>query len=329
MKELESQYDGEKGKLSTEHAWLWLVEISKTGYDTVRYTSDNAEGSIFGAGYYIIWPTNGGVAYYASPIHMDDVSASLEGKFPDFRIGIGDVDINGQLRPNLSSAGGYIGGTIRIMVVHSDHLSLTEAAIDETATITGCEVRAEEVVFTAGITSKLDKRFPRDRYTPGFCRHKFGGALCGYDTNTHSLTSNLVEFYPDYAGFGEQIDIIFVFGLELITQLLTYAEGKNRGEGAYDLTYDTYITVSGSAQGNDGVYKMLKDFTQNEQFVIVDIVHWDENNDEQSMTRELSGASITITLGLATCDHTLEHCKQRNNLNRFGGSPGVAGGVYA
>jgi len=332
VKDLATQYDGEKGKLSAGGAWLWLVVISKTGYDTVRYTNDNAAGTVFGIGNYVIWPSSGGSAYYSCPIHMDDVSASLEGKFPDFKVSIGDVDVGGKLRPNLSGAGGYIGGTIRIMVVHSDHLSLTEAAIDETATITGCEVRAGEVVFTAGITSKLDKRFPRDRYTPGFCRHKFGGAMCGYTISSHSFTSSLVEFYPDYGGHAEQeeqLDIIFAYGNELIDYLLTGAKGEDIGSGRYKLTYDTLITVSGSAKENDGVYKLLKSSTQNEQFVIASSVHWDADDEEQSMTKEAQGAAITMTLGMTTCDHTLEHCRQRNNLNRFGGSPGVAGGAYA
>jgi len=321
VKDLESQYDGEKGKLSTKHAWLWLVEISKTGYDTVRYTSDNAENQILGIGNYIIW---GGAAYYACPIHMDDVSASLEGKFPDFKISIGDVDIGGRLRPNLSSAGGYVGGTIRIMVVHSAHLSLTEAAVDETATITGCEVRADEVVFTAGITSKLDKRFPRDRYTPGFCRHKFGGAMCGYGDTTHSFSSNYVNFYSN--------GTIYVNEGGLVTRLLIYAEGSRRSSidnTLYTLKYDTCITISGSVNGNDGLYTVLKSVQHDEYNIYVNPVFLDAYNVEQNITRESGGASITITLGYATCDHTLEHCRQRNNLNRFGGSPGVAGGVYA
>ena len=155
--------------------------------------------------------------------------------------------------------------------------------------------------------------------------------MCG--VVAHSFTSNLIRFRPTFIlkGSEEQVDLIWSYDKELIKYLLTYADGEDISDSEYELSYDTYITVtrSGSVAGNDGVYKLLKRYTQNEQYVVADTTHWDANNKEQSMTSEPYGASITISLGPTTCNHTLEHCRQRNNLNRFGGSPGVAGGAYA
>ena len=176
MDTLNSAYVGEQGKISAAGAWIWLIAISKSGYSTMRYANNNEDVS---------WPETTDI-YSAISFAMDDVTASLQGKFPEYRLSIGEVELDSVLRIAVKASGGLVGGTVRLIVVHSDHLTLTTPAIDEYATILSCEVTADAVVFTLGIPNLLSRRFPRDRYVPGICRHKFAGALCGYAASKYT-----------------------------------------------------------------------------------------------------------------------------------------------
>ncbi len=354
------------------------------------------------------------------------------------------------------------------MVVHSDHLDLDTPAIDETAEVLGCEVTAINIVLTLGITSALSRRFPKDKYVPGFCRHKFGGGLCQYVTYPqYSLSSNLVSFIPGdeyntlWVGDGSLITNVFVGadgdmnglsnlltdgsfehdvmgnwgiwgqpsvgfkstypvlygqyswshqGIETncgITQTVDVVNGKtytlsvyvycpitagkgsggirlmtkihntyyaqyatssyswqrlsltvtphstnnnkltmwlggigtasfdgamiNEGDTANDFEYysletDTGFSVSGS-QHNNGVFIANNYHVIGQQYVRV-YTQEQLGKAGRAFVAEEAGNTVTIQLGYIDCDHTLEACRIRGNLERFGGSPGVAGGVY-
>lgn len=183
---MDPAYITEQNKIASAGAWIWLVEISMPGYTTLYYTNNN-EAVQYPVGAVDERP------YIARPITMDDVEVSVSGKFPEYQIRIGDVDVTGHLRTRVRSSGGYVGGSIRLMVVHSAHLGVDEPAIDETATILSCETTAELVTFTIGIPSLLSKRFPMDRYAPGFCRHRFGDAMCKYVGTLTTCNHTLAE----------------------------------------------------------------------------------------------------------------------------------------
>jgi len=177
---MNAEYQEEKNAIATSGAWIYLLEIDLAGYSTLRYANNNED---------IPWNDHD---YLAIPFTIDDVSASIKGEFPELTLRIGDVDPHSDLREQVKETGGLIGGTLRLLVVHSAHLSLTTAAIDESAEIIGCDLDNKSVNFTLGVTNFLSKRFPQGRYVPGFCRHRFKDALCKYDgTDTkcdHTLT---------------------------------------------------------------------------------------------------------------------------------------------
>ncbi|MCW4050354.1 MAG: hypothetical protein NWE89_11535 [Candidatus Bathyarchaeota archaeon] len=172
MNILEGDYKDEQNKLAAPGAWIWLLEITTTGYSApLRFTNNNSS---------LTWPTGSESVYTAIPLTMEDIEANLEGKFPECRLQIGELVLNSTLRTRVRATNGLIGSIIRMLVVHSSHLALTEAAIDESAEVLSCEVSTDVVTFVLGIPSLLNRRFPRDKYVPGFCRHKFTGALCQY-----------------------------------------------------------------------------------------------------------------------------------------------------
>ena len=212
------------------------------------------------------------------------------------------------------------------MVVHSAHLSLTTPAIDESAEILSCEVMAEAVVFTIGIPSLLSRRFPRDRYVPSFCRHKFEGALCQYTQPNHTRTSAQMRFVAgeDTGVAGVRYNRIVCGTGNLVQYVFKYAPGTRALDPyRWALAKDTGFTVSGS-QFNDGFF--LANHYHHVYQIYVRVFM--EVDGARPFVAESPSGLVTIQLGYDKCDHTLEACALRDNTQNYGGSPGIAGGMY-
>ncbi len=190
MNTLNTAYITEQNKIASSGAWIWLLEIATPNLSTLRYANNNSN---------ITWPT-GSNTYSRISFTMDDISESTSGKFPEYRLLIGDVTTDSTLRTRIKANSGLVGSTVRLLVVHSDHLDVTTPAVDELTEILNCELTAEAVIFTIGIPSLLGRRFPRDRYVPSFCRHKFAGGLCQYVQPARSRLSLQISFVPGVSG---------------------------------------------------------------------------------------------------------------------------------
>jgi len=209
---MNSAYVTEANKVSASGVWLWLVEITVAGVLLpLRYTSNNED---------VTWLTN---PYTALPFTLDDVSMGTSGAFPEYTLQVGEVDLDSNLYTLIKSTDGLVGSRVRFMVVHSEHLTETEAAVDEYTEILSCELSAQVVTFKLGMPSLLSRRFPRDRYAPGYCRHKFGGALCQYVRPVGAtLTSSQVAFVT---GVGLDYDLIWVNDGGLLENIFAYEPG--------------------------------------------------------------------------------------------------------
>ena len=207
---MNSAYVTEANKISTGGVWLLLLEIATEGYIMpLRYTSNNDT---------VTWLTN---IYTALPFSLDDVSVSTSGAFPEYTLQMGEVDLTGALYTRIKETDGLVGSTVRFMVVHSERLTVTEAAVDEYTEILSCELTAQVVTFKLGMPSLLSRRFPRDRYAPSYCRHKFGGALCQYSRPVGAtLTSSQVAFVA-----GVDYDTIWVNDGGLLEHIFAYEPG--------------------------------------------------------------------------------------------------------
>ncbi len=334
MNELNSNYITEQNKLATSGAWIWLLEIETptTAYagNPLRYTNDNhaISAGVFGR----VWPTAGGDTYTTMPFNMDDVEASLDGKFGEFKLYIGDLALSGDLRTRVSATAGLVGSIVRLRVVHSNHLDLTDPAIDESAEVLSCERMLNAVVLTLGIPSLLSRRFPRDRYVPGFCRHKFEGALCQYltprlpDGTLHIATSNNVVFTPNLGTVeGYPVNNIYMENANLVNKVFVFAQppGTLQTLGRLALSKDTGFIISGSLY-NDGFFLAENYYAVNATTVYVKT----EDGGGRAFTAETVLTGVTLTLGYSNCDHTLDACKKRDNTQNYGGSPGISGGIY-
>ena len=320
---LNNAYITEQHKIAAGGAWIWLLEIATAGLSptTYRYTNNNARDAVSNR-YSTTWNGN---KYWSMPLSMDDVNFSTSGEFPEYRLQLGDTDINSALRGRIRDNAGLVGSTIRLMVVHSDHLDLTTPAIDELAEILNCELTAEAVIFTVGVPSLLSRRFPRDRYVPTFCRHKFTLALCQYVQPSNILTSTTISFIPgiDTDEPYVRYNTIWVNSGSLITSVFANAPGSYDDEGRWVLDNDTAFSIRGSLR-NDGYFLADKVHFVRQQSVRVRM----EVDGAKTFYEEAAGESISIQLGYYSCDHTLEACQLRDNTQNYGGSPGIVGGVY-
>jgi len=317
MNILDSSYIDEQTKIAGSGAWIWLLEIATPGRTTLRYANNNSD---------IGWPLGiSSNTYSKLSITMDDISVSTSGEFPIHKLQIGDVDLDGGLRERVKVTAGLVGSTVRLIVVHSSHLDLLTPAIDEIAEVLNCEVTAEAVVLTIGVPSLLSKRFPRDRYVPSFCRHKFGGALCRYVQPDYSLTSTAIRFTTS----GDYNIIQQVISGSLVSDVFSGAPGEPAPipppapRARWKLDADTVFEVSGSVS-NNGWFVADASHLITQSYVRV----FNEADGGRAFVAEAPGASVIIQLGYSDCDHTLEACKLRNNSQNYGGSPGIAGGMY-
>jgi len=321
MNILSPEYTEEQNKIASSGAWIWLLGIYTVGQtpDTLRFTNNNAD---------IVFPTVGGNTYLKMPFSMDDIIESTSGKFPEYTLQIGDVDLASTLRTRIKATSGLVGSSVRLMVVHSDHLTLATPAIDEIAEILSCEVTASAVLLSIGFPSMLSRRFPRDRYVPSFCRHKFGGALCRYVQPAYSRTTNNISFEAgDEEGDKDiRYSIIRISSGRLIEDVFSGAPGaydRSYTPSRYRLTNNTGFLVSGSLY-NDGWFLANSYHLVNQLWVKVFM----EADGARPFVAEPAGKLITIQLGYDGCDHTLEACALRDNTQNYGGSPGIAGGMY-
>ncbi len=310
----------EQNKIASSGAWIWLMEITFGTSSVFRFANNNSV---------IQWPTVGPDLANYQPISftMDDITESTSGKFPEYRLQIGDAFTGSDLRTQVRAGNGLVGQTVRLMVVHSAHLDLTTPAVDELSEILSCEVTAEAVTFIIGTPSLLSRRFPRDRYVPSFCRHRFEGALCQYvQPSGKTLVSDQISFELGVEGeSGVRYNIIRSGAGLLVTNIFesvgAYITGQPAGE--FTLDKDTGFTVQGS-QLNDGFFLAMRHHRVKETRVRV----FQEADGARPFFTEAASTPITIRLGYDTCPKTLRACALRDNTQNYGGSPGISGGMY-
>ena len=308
---MNSAYVTEANKVSSAGAWVWLLEIISTGYSTLRYTNNNDN---------VVWNGN---TYTRMPFRFNDVKVSTDGVFPEYKLEIAEVSLTGAILSRVHDTDGLPRSLVRLMLVHSDHLAVTTPAVEEYAEILSVELTTGVIVLNVGIPSLLNRRFPRDRYVPSYCRHMFGGALCQYVQPSYSITSNSVQFV-ELEGYTPSVNRIVVNDVDLRVELFAHALPVGGLSGAtWALVKDTGFTITGTPS-NDGFYLAENYYGVSAHHVYVK----KPSESGRAFIEETVTSDVVIQLGYSACNHTLDACKFRDNSQNFGGSPGIAGGVY-
>jgi len=272
----------EKNKLFSDGAWIILIEVVING-ETIRLAR-NTEDIVFA-----------GNLYTAFPFRLGTISESSKGELPRVMLEVSNV--GRVIEAYLQETGGAIGSMVAVKVVHSKHLGLLNAELEDLFEILDTASDAQWVTFTLGTPTNLSKRFPRDRYLNNTCRFAFGGSLCKYNNQVYKYTNNTILFVNN--GEGEPGSILDSKGLL-----------KNIfGRGAANQK----IVISGAGEpGNNGMKTVALVDPQ------TGVVWIDKST---PLTNESPGREITI---IVVCDHTLTNCESNGNQDRFGGSPGIA-----
>lgn len=155
----------EKNKLAADGAWLVLLEITipilNETLRLVRNTDD------------VTWR---GYTWTAFPFEPDEISEDSKGELQTLAVKVSNVTRT--IQYYLEQGDGGIGATVKLFVVHSKHLDLTQAEYEETFEITSTSADAQWVTFSLGLGYPLMARRPERRILKNFCHFEYGGAEC-------------------------------------------------------------------------------------------------------------------------------------------------------
>ncbi len=263
-----------KNMLSVDAPWIVLVELTLPDTSIIRLARNRENVEYDGEN------------YTAMSMNFAAITQSSDGKLPSVVMQVANP--TRALEPYLHLNDGLTGCAVSLILIYDPD---SPVLADEWRFVVSHSASTEEwVEIELGALNLYQRRIPRDRYIPGFCRHVFRGAVCQFTGG---------EVGP--------LDTIAFTATDTIT-----IPGDQTG----DLAEGQRIAVSGSAE-NDGEFE-------------IDTVAYSSPNTTvtviEAVETEAAGESITVTV---ICDHQLVTCRANQNSERFGGSPGMDGGVYA
>lgn len=282
----------QSSKLAAPGAWLLLLEI----YDAagaIRYRLVNNTEAV----------TFLGNSYGAAAFTIDGIDETLKGNLPLVTLTLYDPDLD--LRLSLYNNAGWSGWEVRLRRVYfSDASTYIDSTIYQYFTIQEADRDDASITFSLGAPEPLNRRFPRDRYIASICRHRFQDGMCRYGLtagSTTAYTSNRIRFRAE----PRSIDVFNHVRIHLYRA-------------------NMLIKVTGSSS-NNGTYRVLS------VAAIFDVVEGYAARltvtSDYSIVEENSAFSDNITL-TPVCDYSITTCRALRNDDRFGGSPGIAEGIY-
>jgi len=187
----------EKNRLTSAGAWLILLKIAFGDGTTIRIVR-NTEN--------IVWPMVGGNTWTAFPFELDDAKEAGRGEHSVLTVRVGNVSRAVQAYMEADGANGGVGAVVNVYVVHSDHLDLTTAEINESFICTKSFADNEWASFDLSAPNQLYVTFPPRRFMKNFCAWSFQDGKCGYSGSTPALgcikTVEKCRFYGNVRFFG-------------------------------------------------------------------------------------------------------------------------------
>lgn len=170
----------EKNRLSSEGAWLVLLEIEVPGVAEHIRIARNTEA--------VNWNS---YAWEAFPFDIDPIADSGDGEIQSLTIRVSNV--TRIVQAYLEESGGGVGAVVTVRVVHSQHLALTEAEVEEEFSVTGTSCDDAWVYFTLGPSYPVYARRPERRYLKNFCPFEYGGIECAVGADTRGVYPNCAK----------------------------------------------------------------------------------------------------------------------------------------
>ena len=188
MLNLSSTLIAEKNKLSSNSAWIALLEIIVPTYGTIRICKNNVD---------IVF---GGETYTAFPVEIDTSSWTSKGDIPT--LGIRVSNIANTFNQILREYNAGIGGEVIFTLVSSEHLTEDYAELQRTFTILEASVDNYWVNWTLGSSNPLRQRFPLFTYMAHYCNwvQHFKGPECKFSGSAivKTITNPVTKFFDDF-----------------------------------------------------------------------------------------------------------------------------------
>ena len=153
----------EKNALANTGAWIILLEVV-IGASTLRFCYNNED---------ITW---NGQSWIAFPFDIENVGEDSQGEFPAVQVRVGNV--TRAVQYYVEQAGGAVGASVTLRIVHSEHLDQTTPEIEETFAVTKTVCDPLYVSFTLGGAYPITSRRPTRRFLKNFCPFVYKGTEC-------------------------------------------------------------------------------------------------------------------------------------------------------
>jgi lambda family phage minor tail protein L len=167
----------EKNKLTSDGAWLVLLEI-QIAKDLIIRIVRNTED--------IVW---NGYTWVAFPFELDEIKETSQGELPQIPVRVSNVSRS--VQQYIEQANGGVGATVILRVVHSQHLDILAADIEETFTVQHVSSDSMWVTFDLGGDMPTMLRFPFRRVLKDFCPFIYKGIECGAQSHQENCNKTL------------------------------------------------------------------------------------------------------------------------------------------
>jgi len=161
----------EKNKLSTDSAWLILLEVT-IGATTLKLVANNED---------ILW---NGDTWQAFPFELDTVGETGKGEIPAVVVKVSNV--TGEVQNLLEANGGANGVPVVIRVINTE-ATTTTAELELSFVVESSTYDEQWLTFRLTGANCLTRRVPRRRYLKNFCPFVYGGIECGVSAVTMAI----------------------------------------------------------------------------------------------------------------------------------------------
>jgi hypothetical protein len=149
-------------------------------------------------------------AYQKFWFELDGITVDSDGKLPEITISVDNV--NRTVQYYVEQENGFIGETLNLYIVNSEHLSETTPIYELEFQVVGCSCDPKAVTFKLGLENPFFLKYPASQFHQNLCRYRvfkdavqcrFSGAGASCDRRWITCVT-----YGNQARFGGQPGII-------------------------------------------------------------------------------------------------------------------------
>jgi len=181
--------------LSSTGSVLFLVSIPAQDIYLARNTED------------VIWNSK---TYQKFWFELDGITIDSDGKLPEISISVDNV--NRLIQYYIEQADGFIGETLNLYIVNSNHLDVATPIYQMEFTVIGAPYDPKKVTFKLGMENPFYLKYPANSYHQNLCRYRVfkDSVQCRYSGAGSTCDRRWVTCvaYGNQARFGGQPGLI-------------------------------------------------------------------------------------------------------------------------